>query len=547
MKSFSVLYESWSFYLLPNQTYALQKGEECKISFLNDLERDFDNLVALDGLLAKLSPQELEVKNLMPREGDIAALFTYSNRIQWISFIEAKYPVLNLLVETLERSIKKKREHTIDILKLKLREQTYYNLEYNRLNNRVSYRDLQHQLNKKRRVWPLRKLLHEYSNEVFQLSPCWLASPESVSSIFPMDEIFDLVIFDEASQCFAEKGVPSLARAKQVMITGDEHQLRPNNLYHVNWDEEEDEEQPIELEKDSLLELGCYHLRQVMLTSHYRSQHFSLINFSNKNFYENKLEYIPGKGEEKNTAIFANYIRDGVWEKNSNSVEANEVVKAVVKLIESGIKSIGVITFNQKQQELIDSLLYEWSLVNQTILPSQVFVKNIENVQGDERDYILFSVGYGKTPFGKFILNFGSLNHDGGENRLNVAITRAIKEVHLFSSILPHEINSDHLKNKGAKLLKAYLTYCFEREHDKPKDYFIDYSKSLAKKIMDKNDDFYPTYFGDLTDGESVVFTDDNFYYQSKLAKDFFFYKPRRLRKKMWDVSFSFSRNIRLS
>ena len=141
-----------------------------------------------------------------------------------------------------------------EILLLKLREITYKDVKYNRLNNMISYRDLRHQVSKKRRIWPIRKLLAHFTDELFTLVPCWLASPESVSAITPMRELFDLVIFDEASQCFAEKGIPAIYRARQMVVTGDSKQLAPNDLYMIRWQEEEPEE--MELEIDSLLDLA---------------------------------------------------------------------------------------------------------------------------------------------------------------------------------------------------------------------------------------------------------------------------------------------------
>ena len=130
------------------------------------------------------------------------------------------------------------------------------NLEFNRLNNMITYRDLSHQVTKKRQIWPIRKLIQQFEREVFDLIPCWMASPEAVSAIFPMAQMFDLVIFDEASQCFTEQGIPAMYRGKQVVITGDKMQLSPFDLYKIRWEEEQDENSEPSLEVDSLLDLG---------------------------------------------------------------------------------------------------------------------------------------------------------------------------------------------------------------------------------------------------------------------------------------------------
>ena len=144
----------------------------------------------------------------------------------------------------------------------------------------VTYRDLHHQVTKKRRIWPLRKLIAEHYEELFKLIPCWMASPESVSAMFPMREMFDLVIFDEASQCFVERGLPAMYRGRQVVIAGDSKQLSPNDLYKVRWEEEEANHPDFEI--DSLLDLANKYLMDVQLNGHYRSKSLDLINFSNK-------------------------------------------------------------------------------------------------------------------------------------------------------------------------------------------------------------------------------------------------------------------------
>ena len=181
-------------------------------------------------------------------------------------------------------------EASQQILLQRVRETTYEDIEFNRLNNRITYRDLQHQVKKKRQVWPLRRVLSHFGEDVFKLLPCWLASPETVSTLFSLETIFDLVIFDEASQCFAEKGLPAIYRGRQVVIAGDKQQLQPFDLYRVRWDDEGEDHA---LEVDSLLGLAQQHLMQVKLKGHYRSQSIDLISFSNQNYYDGKLRMLP--------------------------------------------------------------------------------------------------------------------------------------------------------------------------------------------------------------------------------------------------------------
>jgi len=168
----------------------------------------------------------------------LETLFLNSWCLAWIDHIETKRPELtmvssgklNLLEIELREQIHIKQQISNEILLLRAREYITDNLEFNRLNNLVTYRDLYHQVTKKKRVWPLRKVVSEFEDELFKAVPCWLVSPESVSTIFPMKEMFDLVIFDEASQCFAERGIPAMYRAKQVVVAGDDQQLRPNDF-----------------------------------------------------------------------------------------------------------------------------------------------------------------------------------------------------------------------------------------------------------------------------------------------------------------------------
>lgn len=167
-----------------------------------------------------------------------------------------------------------------------MREQAYKDIEVNRLGNPVTYRRLYAQVSKKRSLYPLRKLFELFSEEMLDLVPCWLASPETVSAVLPLERCFDLVIFDEASQCYAETGIPAMLRGKQVVVAGDAQQLKPSDIYRARWSGAEGEEQVEELSAESLLELCALYLPQTMLTQHYRSRYPELIEFSNRYFYK---------------------------------------------------------------------------------------------------------------------------------------------------------------------------------------------------------------------------------------------------------------------
>jgi DNA polymerase IIIc chi subunit len=575
-KDISEKLQDWTRYLTISQINNVAASPVVSDQLQKQLTKDFDSLCEFDKIQESLSNAELTIiqklyENVSQRqEAEVLQLFDNSLRLAWIDHIEAKYPILravssNKLLEIekeLQEAVIQKIKISNEILILKAREHTYRNLEYNRLSNRVTYRDLLHQVTKKRRIWPIRKLIQSFPDEVFNLVPCWLASPESASAIFPMAEVFDLVIFDEASQCFAEKGIPAMYRGKQIVITGDDKQLQPNDLYKVRWEGENDDELP-ELEVDSLLDLAKKYLMQLHLRGHYRSRSLELITFSNQHFYNNKLRLLPDFEENPSDQRPIEYHKvDGIWENNVNKIEAEAVVKLVLELIQSNpTKEIGVITFNAKQQDLIMDVLEAEAASMEIALPEHLFVKNIENVQGDEKDIILFSTAYGPDKKGKVGVRFGSLNVSGGENRLNVAVTRAREKIIIVSSILPHELQVDDTQNEGPKLLKKYLQYAYDISMGKeqtfnqtvtkenPHWYLSERLKELAKGSFEGVEIAQSLPFADLTisvDGAArgLVLTDDQLYHDAVSVKDAHVYKPLTLSKKKWRFRGFFSREL---
>ena len=565
--------EEWKIYLSTNQISNVL-NDVLKIDNLSkSLNRDFDSLCEFDKLRDEFSSVEMEVIERLfenaaeVTEEAIAQLFQNSLRIAWIEHIEAKYPVLRTVSsqkfrreeQELQASVKEKLKLSNDILLMKAREKTYQDIEYNRLNNRVTYRDLHHQVTKKKRIWPLRKMINNFYDELFSLIPCWMASPESVSALFPMEEIFDLVLFDEASQTFVEKGIPAMYRGKQIMVAGDNKQLRPNDLYKVRWEDDETEDPALEV--DSLLELVEKHLMNIQLQGHYRSKSLDLIDFSNKHFYDGKLTLLPDFEVVKKNEPAIHYIKvDGIWENNTNEVEARKVAELIFELlVNSPEKEIGVVTFNARQQMLVLDVLESESMAKNQPLPDNLFVKNIENVQGDERDIIIFSTAYGPDKNGKMIMQFGSLNLAGGENRLNVAITRARESIFIVSSIHPQQLKVSESLNEGPKLLRKYLEYSldvskgnFVPEIPDTNGYSVEwYLKNLLKSWISENvKDFEVKQdlpFADLTvkkaqDYVGLLLTDDDLYHNSVSMKEVHVYKPFTLSGKQWNFKGVFSR-----
>lgn len=570
------LYTEAQTYLTPEQLTQLWEDDSYRDQLQQALRNDFDLLVESDRLQAGFSETEQIVINRLITIDPVNWTDTllYSLRLAWLDHIETLHPELcsvsslkmGQLEQTLQAGILKKQGLSRESLLVKLREQTYRNLTLNRLNNVVTYRDLLHQTTKKRNVWPVRKLMESFADDVFKLVPCWLASPESVSAMFPLREgLFDLIIFDEASQCFAENGVPAMMRGKQVIVTGDNQQLRPSDLYRIRVDDaESDDETPTALEVESLLELAAQQLPQVFLTEHYRSRSLDLITFSNQYFYQNKLSLLPhfeGINQHEPAIRYMNV--KGIWQQNTNSAEAEAILQLLGEIaIELPGRSVGIVTFNFPQQQLIQDMLENRHSVatqplpslNDSGLPSALFVKNIENVQGDERDVIIFSVGYAPDERGRLSMQFGSLNARGGENRLNVAVTRARERVYVVTSLWPEQLTITETANEGPKLLKAYLTYALDvaqrrfRPTPRPTD-SLSFGSLLTDKIAALNPDWQPELpFADLTvkaddTYQSLILTDDNMYYHQTI-KQSHAYLPIALQARKWPFQRVWSREF---
>jgi len=564
---------AWQEFLTVRQISKILSDYDYALHLKEVLKKDFEHLVEFDRLNDSLEAHEKEVlkkiaagdKEKTPESAE--DLFNNSIRLNWLNYLEEKEPVLRAVATekldtwegTLQNAVEEKLRVSKEIVILRNQERAYKYVNYNRLNNMVTYRDLKHQVTKKKKIWPLRKLISDFYQEIFELIPCWLASPEAVSAIFPMETLFDLVIFDEASQCFSEKGIPAMYRGYQIVITGDDKQLNPSDLYQARWEEEE-EEIP-ELEIDSLLDLGKKFLMQVQLRGHYRSASLDLIEFSNQKFYSGNLKMLPDFKEVLKDEPGIEYQKtEGVWENQTNLVEAEQVAKLVLKLSqEEKSDSIGVVTFNFKQQLLIQDKIEALFTKNAVSLPTGLIIKNIENIQGDERDFILFSIAYAPDKNGKMTMQFGSLNALGGENRLNVAITRARKKIYLITSIFPNQLKTDNTKHSGPKLLKAYLEYGFQISKKESKG-IEENSKEGIKWLLknrlkqlqlDKTTFAFTESFpyADLAVSEKLkykglIFTDDNLYLNAVSVKEAHAYMPLTLKDKHWKFMRVYSRQL---
>lgn len=318
------------------------------------------------------------------------------------------------------------------------------------------------------RMMSIRKLFDSIPNLLRRMCPVMLMSPISVAQyIDPSYPKFDLVIFDEASQLPTCEAVGAIARGENVIIVGDPKQLPPTSFFSTNQvDEENYEKEDLESVLDDCLALS---MPQQHLLWHYRSQHESLIAYSNAKYYDNKLYTFPSPDDQVSKVSWVHV--DGFYDKSStrtNKAEAQAIVAEISRRLEDPVlrkQSIGVVTFSLPQQNLVDDLLTDayrqrpeleqWA--NEQYEP--IIIKNLENVQGDERDVIMFSIGYGPDKEGKVSMNFGPLNRDGGWRRLNVAISRSKCEMIVFSVITPEMIDLSRTRSDGVEGLKGFLDF----------------------------------------------------------------------------------------
>ncbi|VVE50958.1 DNA helicase [Pandoraea communis] len=332
---------------------------------------------------------------------------------------------------------------------------------------------LRYEMQKKTRHLPLRELMSKASDAILRLTPCLLMSPLSIAQYLPADTAdFDVVVFDEASQIPVWDAIGAMARARQVIMVGDPKQLPPTSFFERA--ESDIDDTDVEVELESILEecIGA-NLPTMKLSWHYRSRHESLIAFSNYRYYDGDLVTFPSPVTNDRAVSFT-HVAQGQYERGgsrTNKPEAKALVADLVARLKSkefrdGGLTAGVVTFNSEQQRLIEDLLDEArrqdpsieSHFSDTAL-EPVFVKNLESVQGDERDVMYFSITYGPGLDGMMPMNFGPMNQQGGERRLNVAITRARQELRVFGSFKPEKMDLARTQALGVRDLKHFLEF----------------------------------------------------------------------------------------
>lgn len=398
-------------------------------------------------------------------------------------------------------SLKNEEKSISTIICLDKFKEEYQNYYYSNPENK----NYLYQITKQQSLMPIRKMMDTYGDFLLKLFPCWLLSPESVSNIFPLEKnLFDIVLFDEASQVFIENTLPSIYRGKFIVVAGDNKQLRPTSTFMKRYmgndsEDELDLSTQAALEVESLLDLATSRYHSTNLTYHYRSRNEELINFSNYAFYDGKLQIAPNTSKNIGKKPIERIKVSGSWIGRKNQEEANAVVSLLKKLIKNKRNklSIGIITFNTEQEaaieDAIDKECQKDSAFRDAYVREQnrvqkgedesIFVKNLENVQGDERDIIIFSTGYARNEFGRVVAHFGPLSIEGGENRLNVAITRAKEKIYVVTSIEPEELQVEGTKNAGPKIFKKYLQYVRAVSAGKKKE--ISYILDSFKPVLE--------------------------------------------------------------
>lgn len=334
---------------------------------------------------------------------------------------------------------------------------------------------------KKRRHYPIRKLMRSAGNAIQALKPVFMMSPLSIAMYLPPGSVdFDLVVFDEASQVRPADAIGAMLRGKQVVVTGDNKQLPPTNFFaHIA--ESDEEVENIAADVESVLGLlSAQGAPQKMLNWHYRSRHDSLIAVSNYEFYDNHLVVFPSPDNSgADTGLVFHHLPQAYYDRGksrTNRQEALHIAQAVMDHARTRPeRSLGVAAFSISQMNAIQNQVERLRRQDPSCEPffnahpyEPFFVKNLENVQGDERDVIFISVGYGRSADGRLTMSFGPLNREGGERRLNVLITRARYRCEVFSNLTADDIDLGRTQAKGVIALKRFLKYAASRDLDVP-------------------------------------------------------------------------------
>jgi very-short-patch-repair endonuclease len=421
---------------------------------------------------------------------DLEAIFRRAFYQKWLArVVQERAELLHFQTLTHEQRVKEFRELDESVLSENraelvgsLREKLQNELQKPEMRGVMNF--LRGQLARQRKLAPLRVTMKHAFNAIRAIKPCFMMSPQSVAQLLEnAEDKFDVVIFDEASQMPTEEAVGAILRGRQLVVVGDPKQLPPTNFFAVqsgtvNVQYDEDGLPLLDDSQSILEEVAGAGVANSRLKWHYRSAQESLITFSNVSFYDGDLYTFPSvETDSYDTGLHFEFVEDGVYEgKGLNLTEARRVADAVVEHAKTKPEiSLGVGTFNMRQQLAVLDELEQHRRLDPTLEPffdrnksEPFFVKNLENIQGDERDAIFLSVTYAKARDGRLRYNFGPLNGENGWRRLNVLTTRARRLMRVFSSIKGEDINPVATVSQGAQLLRDFLTYAEHKRLDSP-------------------------------------------------------------------------------
>ena len=516
---------------------------------------DLYHMARFNALAEKLDKEELDDFVDLAARCDQPEFITASLDLTWYSgLIQSVYEKNRTLqqFDRIQHEFKIQRFRELDLVSLKHAQTKLAAQVWDAkpgINQPGEMAVLRGEINKKRRHLPIRQLMHQAGRAIQQIKPVFMMSPMSIANFLPPGKIeFDVVIFDEASQVKAVDAFGAILRAKQVVVVGDTRQMPPTDFFgrEVDVDDEDNTTSDIESILSMFKAAGC---RECYLRWHYRSRHESLIAVSNAEFYDNKLVIFPSAGSNPQaTGIRLDHLPDALYDRGrtrTNKEEAKAVAIAVIEhaLSQPGL-SLGVAAFSVAQRDLI---IVEVELLRRktpeaepyfnTHTSEPFFVKNLENIQGDERDAIFISIGYGRNESGKIAKEFGPLNKDGGHRRLNVLITRAKMVMRVFCNFKAEDLELDATAKHGVRALKNFLKFAETRRlevaHETGKDVDSPFEAEVIQALRELGYNIEPQvgtsgYFIDMAVRDSerpgryllAIECDGAAYHSSRSARD---------------------------
>jgi superfamily I DNA and/or RNA helicase len=405
---------------LPNEMLSFIRANENSVESLTGIVA-YHNLLELTRYNSVLN--KFDSSDILPNFHKLSTAKAKQNRKQ---------------IETIQNSIQQKWDNYNKLISLPLSKLSD-NEKLKRKEFKSAKRIIYHESAKQQQHLPIKSLIESTNNVILDLTPVWLINPLSISESLPCSsEVFDVVIFDEASQIPLEDALPAIYRAKKVVVVGDSKQMPPTTFFSSQTD------------GFTLLQQAESVFKSNLLKWHYRSEHPALMAFSNHHFYNNELSYFP---ETTAQSPITFHKIQGQYIDGKNSVEAKAVALKYKELLDSGHTNVGIIAFSKSQETEINKQIKKLNLIENELLE----VRNLENTQGIEKEIVIISIGYGPDENGDFNMNFGPINQNYGANRLNVLVTRAQKQMLVFSSVESKDFKLS--ENKGVQLLTDFIRY----------------------------------------------------------------------------------------